>query len=50
MTAYQLRHHLADNHHVALWGSPMHVLVAIHNTEHQAAEHDHDHDGPGTKR
>lgn len=43
MTAYQLRHHLADHHLVYLWGSPMHILVAAHHIEHQGAQ-DHNHD------
>lgn len=44
MTAYELRHHLAETHHVQLRGSPMDVLEAVHDTEHQAAEQDHTHD------
>lgn len=43
-TAYQLRRHLAEAHIVYLWGSPMHILVATHDVEHQH-DQDHTHDG-----
>lgn len=44
MTAYQLRNHLAEAHLVCLWGSPMHILVATHEVEHQH-DQEHTHDG-----